>query len=523
MGSHPYRSPAKDALADPLRSMNGSRPSVQAMRFAQRFVAATEILLLVLAIAGTVKSLRAAVERLSVPYGLNFEEGNQLDAALRVAHAQDLYPPVGRPPYIVHPYGPIFYLADGALVRLFGVSFAPGRTLVLLAGMGIAGLVMALLRRNGVGWGVAAGFGLSFLAVPLVRTWLPLLRVDLPGLLLTLLGIYSFSEGRRILIPALCFLAALFTKPTFLAAPLACLLYFAIRRRWRPLWQLGAALVVGGGVGLGGLAIATRGWALFHMFLAFPDPYSLRFYGNLIAPFAIRNLPWMVGVALLVREAWRNGERPLPLLYVLLATLATLTAGKWGSDANHFLEWQAALCWAGGLGYWRYRSHAVPEMALGLLPLLMAAVIGVGLTENTHLSPLLADCPTAYRWARETPGEVLSENPAAAVLAGKTVWISNAFEYASLGRAGRLDPQPLVQQVRQKFFSLVLLRDDPVELERRARRPLEPLTIWPLDFVLALRRNYQLVGRFSCAGANFAYQPRHTTPAEMHHMEKLPE
>jgi len=473
----------------------------------QRLRPFCELLLLLLVLAGTVRSLQHAAALLPQPFSLNFEEGNQLDAALAVARGRPLYPPVGNPPYIVHPYGPVFYLVHGLAVRLSGPSFVPGRVLVLGAGLAVALLLIAWLRRATASWSIALGFGLTFLSVSLVRTWLPLLRVDLPGLLLALVGLYLVATCRRPVLAALCFLAALFTKPTFVAAPLASLFYLALARRWAMARRLAATLVLGGLSGLALLAALTRGWALFHMFLAFPDPYSLHLYATRIAPFFVRNLPLVAGTVLLAVTAFRRRHPSLPLLYAALATVMTLTAGKWGSDANHFLEWQAALALAAGIGYAEFCSHPGTESAVALIPLTMAIIIGFGLSNPAGLSPLLRDCREAYRLAQQTPGEVLSENPGAAVLSGKTVWLSNAFEFRSLSAAGRLNPQPLIGMVEGRFFSLILLQEDLPTLAQQVSQPPTENTIWSREFVQALGQNYRQVRTFSCAGANDAFVP----------------
>src|SRR5579884_1536988 len=204
--------------------------------------------------------------------------------------------------------------------------------------------------------------------------------------------------GQRPVFAALCFLAALFTKPTFVAAPLASLLYLALERRWAMARRLAATLLLGGLSALALLAALTHGWALFHMFLAFPDPYSLRLYAVRIAPFFIRNLPLVAGAVPLAVAAGRLRQPSLPLLYAALATVTTLTAGKWGSDANHFLEWQAALALAAGIGYAEFRFHAGAESAVALVPLMMAVVIGFGLVNPAGLPLCCAIAARSMVW-----------------------------------------------------------------------------------------------------------------------------
>jgi len=183
-----------------------------------------EYLLVAVALVGVLDTLRFAVYYIPLRFAVNFEEGNQLLAALRIARGQGPYPAVGGPPYIVNPYGPVFYYADASLVRWFGRSFTAPRLLVLASAFAVALFVILLLKRWTGSWTVALGFGLSFLAVRLVRDWSHVVRVDIFGLALAMAGLYVFARGRSLLWPALLFLLALNTKITLLAAPVACFL-----------------------------------------------------------------------------------------------------------------------------------------------------------------------------------------------------------------------------------------------------------------------------------------------------------
>jgi hypothetical protein len=471
------------------------------------FVRATEFLLLATVIAGVLDTLRFAAYFIPLRFALNYEEGNQLNAALRITHGQNPFPPVGGLPYIVNPYGPVFYYAVAPLVKWFGLSFVAPRLLVLASGLAVALFLVLLLRLWTKSWVISLGFGLAFLAVSLVRTWIYVLRVDLFGLALAMAGLYVFTSSRKLIWPALLFLAAIYTKMTLISAPIACFLYMMSKGERRRAWRFTGWMLLFGLGGLAALDIGTHGWGIFHMFLTHADVYRVRWYLSRLRPFAFLNVALVAGAIALGVHDYRRRVLSLPLVYVVLATAMTFTIGQWANDGNHLLEWQAALSLAAGYGYSALRSRSRVDATIALIPVGIIILVFAGMLHGPQLSPELVGCPAAYRFAAQQPGPLLTGNSGAAVLSGKKVWLSNSFEYSILGKAGRLNQEPLTQLVQRRFFGLILLTGNIPELERAAAHPRKPSTIWPAPFVSALAQNYHQVAQFSCAGANFAYEP----------------
>lgn len=485
-----------------------SAPSAKTAALLRR----SEILLLVAVALGCIGTLGFAAALIPHPFAMNFEEGNILDAALRILHGQTPYPPVGGPPYVVSPYGPVFYYSLAPLVKLFGAGFTAPRLFVLVSGIMVVLLLVFLLKQWTGSWLGALSFGLLFLAMPLVRNWIFVLRVDMFALALTLAGLYVFSSSRQTMLPALLFLAALFSKITALAAPIACWLYLLLAGERRRAWSFAGWMTGLGLAGLAALAYATHGWALFHMFMTHPDPYSIAHYFANAGPVALVNIILLIAVAALAVRDFRRRTFSLPLIYFGLATLMTFTAGKLGSDPNHLVEWQAAMCLAGGCGYQALRSDAQPEPALALIPLGLALLALVAIPHSRKPGSAFAGCPAAYHFASAAPGELLTENPGAAVVSGKKIWLSNSFEYAFLGKAGRLNQEPLIRMVQERFFGAILLGSNLADLEKAAAHPDAPQSIWPPGFVSALAANYHQAGQFTCPNAAFAFEPQAGKP-----------
>ena len=126
---------------------------------------------------GCLTSLKNVWGLLSIPYQLNFVEG------------QALYPASRALPVIVHQYGPVNYYLGAGLLKWLGTSFAPLRLMTVVSAVVIAGLVALLLHQLTASWKLALSFGVFFLTLPLVQDWLALARVDMPGVALTLAGL----------------------------------------------------------------------------------------------------------------------------------------------------------------------------------------------------------------------------------------------------------------------------------------------------------------------------------------------
>src|SRR5579864_5952264 len=160
----------------------------------RRIVAVTCFLLVV--------RLYFAWHRAFTPFELDYEEGNVLNAAVRIIHGQTPYPPPGSFPYVFNPYGPIGYLISAAAVHIFGLALYGPRLLVLAAGVGIVFVIAFLVGHTFKRADVGFLFGALYLCSPLVWRWLPLLRVDFWVVLLSLTGIYFFVKSPRGYYPA---------------------------------------------------------------------------------------------------------------------------------------------------------------------------------------------------------------------------------------------------------------------------------------------------------------------------------
>jgi hypothetical protein len=340
---------------------------------------------------------------LSYPYPHDGLEGTLLHEARLLWAGEPLYQPLVPNRFVSAPYPPLHPLLLGLVDKIAGPHvFWSGRLLSLAAALGVAALILLIVRRAGATWlGGLLGASL-FLSAPPVQLWATRVKPDLTALLWTGLGLYlatylldgwgdkgtrgqedvgaplllvSASPGLRFswspllfpLLVAACFVLAFFTKQTDVMAPLGTGLalliadlraFYGAGERARYIGRLPMrwrTFVYGASY----FALALGVWALLD--LATAGQYTAHVWGlhrsewwtaallskfvALLAPY----LPAIVLALLVLIRAVRTGRALVPACYALVVPISLLGAGEVGANHNHLLECLLALSLTTGI------------------------------------------------------------------------------------------------------------------------------------------------------------------------------
>lgn len=464
--------------------------------------APARVVAVLLATACVSVRLKCSYTLVASPFQIDYEEGNILNAAYRLIHGQTPYPSPGSFPYVLNPYGPIGYVLSAWGVKIFGLSFFGPRLLVLFAGLGVLFLIAGLIKTCGGRWDLGFLLALSYLCAPVVWYWLPLLRVDFWAVFLSLLGIYVFAAYPRALpLIGLIFGLALLTKQTAIAAPTAVFLELLARKR------LGRALglaVIAGGMVVACMAALGQDF-VFVLLKTHPDPYNpklaLQFYFGAIDGCMLILAIIIYGLVFGVR--WNQHSR-LAWFYLAMSTLTALSAGKLGSNMNHFLEWTAAVCIVGGvvLSYlWLKKDLLAKPFTLGLLALALIFAV-VSQRTSAGIVAEQSGCGEAYAFVRSFPGNrILSENVSSLVLGRKPVLVSNPFVMTQLGSSVDWRAGSLESFADKEYFDLILLDGEVEGFRPESGR-------WSPELIRSVEKHYLPIKYFQCPYARVAYVPK---------------
>ena len=260
--------------------------------------------------------LRLALSRLAYPLELDCIEGVMMDHVVRLSRGQPIYVEPSLT-FIPLAYMPLLAAASSLLARLFGPQLWEPRLISLLSVLGIAGMIVAVVRAETRSWTLGAGGAALYLAAfGITGGCYDVARPDSLMLCLSLAGLATlrFTRGMTgAVIAAVLLSLGFFAKQHAAWFVLAGFLHLAVndRRRWLP-FTLAAGLGCGGGFAL--LWLWLGPWFRFFTLevpSGWSEPSRARIVsyigGGLLVRLALLTVPTLLTLGL-PRRPWRGPE-----------------------------------------------------------------------------------------------------------------------------------------------------------------------------------------------------------------------
>ena len=468
---------------------------------------------------------------LEYPYARPGSEGLIAYESLLLKHGGDIYSPITPQSFISGPYPPLYYwIAAGVmpdnppdLTNPSHISsiFQPGRTISLFSAIAAAVLLALLVifeggyraqGRQATAWATAAGIvgGALFLTLPQTLVWATRFRADMLMAALTAGGlvcvVYSVQplqddpgqnnhiaapkvvgHGWSLLLAAVLFSLAFFTKQTAVAGPAAAALYLLLCD-----WRAGlrwCGLMLGlVALPFAALDIATGHWFYLKMVVYHSLPLVRATFTRLLH-FAFWDEEWPLAIAASGYALYRlvqgarsfksGGACTTPLLVPLFLVVAAATlpaAGVAGADHNHLLLIGLAVCAGVAALLAALFTHTFSLSPAANLALSAAASLLV----IVYAAVTSAPSPTAYGpdlafpspqeqeqlrkialYVREAQGEVFyTDDTGILAVAGKKTPYDDPFTMTALANSGRWDESALRTMLGKKEFSRLILSCD---------------------------------------------------------------
>ena len=465
------------------------------------FVAAVAFLLLAEGL-GALLFLRHGWEALAFPYPLNYGEGPLLDQSVRLAQFQNIYrTDLAVAPYVVSNYPPLFMLAQVPFVWLFGPALWYGRLISLISVAAVAlfvGLTLNALTRDRI---ASIAGGLIFPAMPYVVRWSALSRVDSLGLALSWAGLFVVARWpeRRwsVFVSALLLVAAVYTRQTYvLAAPLAAFVWLAAQGQRRRALETAA---IAGGAGLvlfALLNILTGGGFFLNTVTAnLNDFHWERVSLNALGAFVACPLLLLGSFAFLLFTP-RKGNRSWWLVgpYLLASIPSAVLVGKVGSDVNYLLELSAALGLATGAFIAWQRKR--PRLRIALIALLAVQVLALAQSSRVpsglqnYVIEQRGEVAQLSRMVANANGPVLTDDYMGLLpLQGRSIYFQ-PFEMTQLYRDGDWDQRPLIKDLEEERFPMIMIWSPPFAREIKRDR-------WTTRMLEEIHDHYQRTDRLA--------------------------
>ncbi len=477
---------------------------------------ASRLLLVAVSAAALAGLAFAVARRIAYPYDLEWMEGGMLCHALRVANREPIYAePSAR--FVSFAYTPLYPIVLGLLAPVAGIGYLPARALSVVSLAGALAVAYAFVRRAGGSRAAAVGTAaLPAAAFAPTGAWYDLARIDSLCLGLTAaavaVGWWKRNGPIGPVAAGVLMTAAFFTKQT--ALPFAGALGLALLvARPRAAALYAATLAALGGALLAWAHLASGGWFWTYAFgLHRRHPFDA-VDAVLVTP---ARLLLLLGPGLVLPGIALPRARTPDLLYAAGMGATGLVASALGAGT----EWSyhnalipgvyfAALTVGTAAAAMEARRPVLAALLLaaavasapgGLVALAARAAPGVGLALPLGYDPRRFVPSPADRERGDAlvarlaaaPGDVfVPDHSFYAHLAGKPTWL-HAMNLADLQGAGRRVPRDLVEEMRQRRFSLVIVDREEAEAgghdpAARAREEEEAVGLVP-----GLTKNYRV-------------------------------
>lgn len=453
--------------------------------------------------------------RVAYPYDLEWMEGGVLAHAQRIADGSGIYvpPSVDFIPFL---YTPLYPGIMALFSELFGISYAVGRGISVIATLAICVLLVAMVRREcqrntaNLGWvGGVCAVGFFAATYPWVEGWYDLVRADSLFMLMVLGGLFGIrawarDPGQEGLAKIACAAALLalsfFAKQTgvlFVATGGIMLLVL----NWR---RIPVYVAVTGIIGLGGtwlLNKVTSGWFWIYIYKTHQHhDFSMdRFYksfGNMLWHFPLLTIVIGLAMALLaftyvLRRELPGSARALCLWFPVFLISLLVGAVGWGTQFAHFNAYMPAMLFGAlcaGLAipsttacvHLLFASTPVPARRRSVLAgTLFAGMLGLQLVlaswRPAQFIPSAADEAAGHELVqiiRDVEGEVLIPyHPWYAKLAGKALKVHlMGLRDMTTGKVWPI--KGLAEGLNEQRFAVIIMDNRPLgaELSRMSGR-----------------------------------------------------
>lgn len=334
-----------------------------------------------------------AVELFRFPFDYDQGEGFELMDTVLFSQGEWPYRDNDQYPFYSSNYPPLFHVVIVPLVWLFGPQYWTGRLVSFVGTLITAVAISYGVQRHIRRWWLAALVGLAFLASNYVYHVGPLFRQHMFMVMFETLAVVWLAitidreeaDGRRrnksLLVVMALLLAAGYTKQLAYATVVAVFIFLFLRSPKRAiLWGIPFAVVTG--LIFLGINAATNGEWMLNTVTANLNPFIPGQAEGLFRQwFRLHTLIIVVAALYAVYQLYAT-RLSIYAVWFAVATVNSVTAGKWGAGESYFATAIAAACILSGLAFqhllnWsENRAWPTPRHAFGAA-LLLPSLIGL--------------------------------------------------------------------------------------------------------------------------------------------------
>lgn len=394
------------------------------------------------------------------PFRLDYAEGFIYTNSLSLLHGVPMYHSVDSAPYLFGFYTPLFNYIGTLCFKIFGASIAVLRSLSFLFYLATGVAVGCIMKAKTKNFFAAVIAAFLFYSAFIVAQWSAVARPDMLGLFLLSLGIVLIlmkpqKTFLQLMLIALVFSLAFFSKQHFVFAPLAFFIFLLFQDKKRA-WSFAGLYAFFIAAGVFVLHIFTHGEFTRQIFVY----TGLVPYGNWHTAFRITAITGISALPLVVAAARNIYKSPRSFfsIYVLCSLLTFPMLLRDGGIQNYLLEFVLALILAAVTAVpWDtvFTLQAKRFYSLGVLLVLFFALWSFAAFPwdiKTYVTERKDIFLTEVSVIQGTPS--LVEDPLVAYAANTSVEI-DPYTYGQIAEAGGTSTDVLFSDMKKGTYTYI--------------------------------------------------------------------
>ncbi len=399
---------------------------------------------------------------ITYPYQVSYPEGLILNQVKLLLAGDPIYKSIDDYPFIVTNYPPVYLFCCAGLVKIFGLSFAWGRLITFLVTIFVVFLIYKFLKPK-IQKEIALISALLFISSSYIYKDTPFMRVDMLGLFFCLLGFYIFLNidiKNNTFYSVFLFLLSLYTKQTFISAPIAIAIWLFFNQRKRSIIFIFSMIIPYLIIFLL-INYLTKGEFFRHNILYNLNIFDLKQAFKYYIRFLQTHSILLLFSLLFFLDTARNKEFFIWRLYFIFSAIIGISVGKIGANTNYFFELIALSCIITGFSIERLKNYIDSKKYL----LITNSALITQLVLFAHMPFYSEPAITKSDWQNgaqlsrvvlNTLDKIISEDAGVLVLNKKQV-LFQPFELTQLAYQKLWDQDKFLNDIRSKRFSLILL------------------------------------------------------------------
>lgn len=397
---------------------------------------------------------------ITFPYQISYPEGFVLNQSYLISKGESIYRGINEYPYLVSNYPPVYPFLCALFVKIFGLSFVYGRLITFLASIFICWIIYIILKKE-TAREIAIISALLFIASSYIYKNNPFFRVDMLGLLFSLMGIYIFLKTDKLIFVTIFFIAALYTKQSFVSAPIAVVLYLFLTDKKRALTFVVLMLLCYIAIFFL-INLYTNGEFYRHNFLYNMNIFIFKQMAKHYIWFLQNHAIIILCSVIFLFLPDIQKKYSIFVIYFIISALVAVSVGKIGANMNYFFEIIAVSCILMGLAMKRLKEIFKDEKTWGMLinsALFIQLLLFLHIpffTEPIITKNELTNSKLLSEVVHNTDGKIISEDASLLLMNNKPI-IFMPFEFTQLANQKIWDQTRFVNDLKNRQFSLIML------------------------------------------------------------------